>query len=126
MTATPRVALVLVCGAMLGACGRQPEVRTSDVEDHAKARQVEAATQRAVAHPGDVLDDAAVTAKVKTALIEEPGLRSLEIDVDTHDNVVTLNGSAASPAIRDDAERIAQKVAGVKQVMNNLTIKPRS
>ncbi|HEV7799894.1 MAG TPA: BON domain-containing protein [Burkholderiales bacterium] len=125
MTAKGRIALALLCGGALGACDRQHEVRAPDVEDHARARQVEAATQRVIGHPGEVLDDATVTAKVKTALIAEPGLRALEIDVNTRDNVVTLNGTASSQAIRDDAERIALETSGVKQVKNNLTIKAR-
>jgi hyperosmotically inducible protein len=126
MTAARRIALALVCGAALGACDRQHEVRVPDVEDHAKARKVEAATQRAIEHPVDILDDATVTAKVKTALIAEPGLKALEIDVDTRDNVVTLNGTVETAAIRADAERIALKTSGVKQVKNKLTVKQRS
>ncbi len=121
-----RIALALVCFAALAACDRQVEVRAPDVEDHAKARRVEAATQRAIGHPGDILDDASVTAKVKTALIAEPGLRALEIDVDTRDNIVTLKGTVHSDAARGEVERIALKLSGVKQVVNNLTVKQRS
>jgi hyperosmotically inducible protein len=126
MTAARRIGLALLCGASLAACDRQHQVRAPDVEDHAKARQVEAATARAIEHPADIFDDATVTAKVKTALIAEPGLKALEIDVDTRDNIVTLNGTVATAAMRDDAERIALKTSGVKQVKNNLTVKQRS
>jgi osmotically-inducible protein OsmY len=126
MTAARCLGLLVLCGASLVACDRQHEVRAPDVEDHAKARRVEAATQRAIEHPADIIDDATVTAKVKTALIAEPGLKALEIDVDTRDNIVTLNGTVETAALRDDAERIALKTSGVKQVKNNLTVKQRS
>jgi len=70
-----------------------------------------------------VLDDAGITAKVKTALIAEPGLSGLAIDVDTSGNVVSLHGSVASDAARANAERVARAVGGVKDVKNNLTVK---
>jgi hyperosmotically inducible protein len=78
------------------------------------------ATQKA----GDKVDDAAITTKVKTALMAEPGLRSLEINVDTHDNVVTLNGTVDSQEKKQRAMQIAQGVEGVKSVSDNLVVKP--
>ena len=76
-------------------------------------------TQRA----GDKVDDAAITTKVKTALMAEPGLRSLEINVDTRDNVVTLNGTVDSQEKKQRAMQIAQGVEGVKSVSDNLVVK---
>ena len=78
-----------------------------------------ATTQKA----GDKIDDAAITAKVKTALMAEPGLRSLEINVDTRDNVVTLNGTVDSQEKKQRAMQIAQGVEGVKSVSDNLVVK---
>lgn len=78
------------------------------------------ATQKA----GDKVDDAAITAKVKTALMAEPGLKSLEINVDTRDNIVTLAGTVASPDLKQKATQIAQAVEGVKQVSDQLVVKP--
>ena len=78
-----------------------------------------ASTQKA----GDKLDDAAITTKVKTALMAEPGLRSLEINVDTRDNVVTLNGTVDSQEKKQRAMQIAQGVEGVKSVSDNLVVK---
>ena len=73
---------------------------------------------------GDKVDDAAITTKVKTALMAEPGLRSLEINVDTRDNVVTLNGTVDSQEKKQRAMQIAQGVEGVKSVSDNLVVKP--
>jgi hyperosmotically inducible protein len=72
---------------------------------------------------GDKVDDAAITTKVKTALMAEPGLRSLEINVDTRDNVVTLNGTVDSQEKKQRAMQIAQGVEGVKSVSDNLVVK---
>jgi len=53
----------------------------------------------------------------------EPGLRSLEINVDTRDNIVTLNGTVDSQEKKQRAMQIAQKVEGVKSVSDNLVVK---
>jgi osmotically-inducible protein OsmY len=68
-------------------------------------------------------DDAAVTTKVKAALLAEPGLRSMEIHVDTKDGVVTLTGSPDTAANRDRAVVIARNVAGVKDVVDQMASK---
>ncbi len=68
-------------------------------------------------------DDAAVTTKVKAALLAEPGLRSMEIHVDTKDGIVTLTGSPDSAANRDRAVVIARNVAGVKDVVDQMASK---
>ena len=68
-------------------------------------------------------DDAAVTTKVKAALLAEPGLRSMEIHVDTKDGVVTLTGTPDSAANRDRAVVIARNVAGVKDVVDQMASK---
>ena len=68
-------------------------------------------------------DDAAITTKVKTALLAEPGLKSLEISVDTKDGTVTLSGKVDSADQRDRAKQLAQTTGGVKGVVDNLAVK---
>jgi hyperosmotically inducible periplasmic protein len=71
-----------------------------------------------------VVDDAAITGKVKTALMAEPGIRSLKIDVDTKNGVVTLNGTVDTAEQKDRALQVAQNVNGVKSVViDNLQVK---
>ena len=82
------------------------------------------ATERAMAKAGEAMGDAAITGKVKTALIADPDVKALKIDVDTKDNVVTLNGTANTQANADKAVTIAKGIDGVKSVDNRLTIKP--
>lgn len=71
---------------------------------------------------GEVLEDSAITAKVKTALMSEPGLDSLDINVETMMGVVTLTGSADTAEHKAKAEQVVAAVSGVKQVQNQLVV----
>jgi len=72
------------------------------------------------AKAGVAIDDAEVTARVKAAIFAEPGLRTLQINVDTVKGVVTLSGSVDSPASSDRAKTLAGAMAGVNGVDNRL------
>ena len=71
---------------------------------------------------GATVADAAITAKVKSALIAEPGLKSTGIDVVTENGMVSLFGTTASNANRERATQVSANVEGVKAVDNNLAI----
>jgi hyperosmotically inducible protein len=73
---------------------------------------------------GVVIDDAEITTKVKAAIFAEPGLKTLQISVDTVKGVVTLSGSIDSPQNSDKARSLASGVAGVTTVENRLVMKP--
>jgi hypothetical protein len=70
-----------------------------------------------------VADDSAITAKVKAAILAEPGLKTLQINVDTKDATVTLTGNVASDNLRDRAKQIAMSTEGVRNVVDNLSVK---
>lgn len=89
----------------------------------AQTDQSDTQVREQAATAGSRVDDATITAKVKTALVAEPGLKSLQIDVDTANGVVTLSGTVDSPAVVDRATQIAQAVEGVKSVDNRLTVR---
>ncbi|MDO9449863.1 MAG: BON domain-containing protein [Rugosibacter sp.] len=72
---------------------------------------------------GLAIDDAEISLKVKAAIFAEPGLKSLQIGVDTVKGVVTLSGSVDSLPSSDRAEALASAVAGVKKVENRLVTK---
>lgn len=74
------------------------------------------------AESAQVWADTEVTTKVKTKLFGEPGLKSLQISVDTVGGVVTLTGTADSQANSDRASAIAMAVDGVENVVNQLTL----
>lgn len=75
------------------------------------------------AQTGVAIDDAEISLKVKAAIFAEPGLKSLQIGVDTVKGVVTLSGSVDSLPSSDRAEALASAVAGVKKVENRLVTK---
>lgn len=72
---------------------------------------------------GTVIDDSMITAKVKTALLADADIKGLNVDVDTSEGVVALNGEVQNQAQLDRAAKLAGEVDGVKSVLNNLTIK---
>lgn len=74
---------------------------------------------------GTQVDDAVITTKVKTKLIEDPITKARKIDVDTVNGVVTLTGLVDSEEEIQRAVAIAQSVPGVKRVVNNLRVGKR-
>jgi hyperosmotically inducible periplasmic protein len=85
------------------------------------------ATMEAMAAPagetaGRVVDDAAITAKVKAKLLADSVVGGLKIDVDTKEGVVTLtSNSMKSQSEIDQAIRLTKQVDGVRDVVANLT-----
>ncbi|MCR4298717.1 MAG: BON domain-containing protein [Gallionella sp.] len=73
---------------------------------------------------GVAIDDAEITTKVKAAIFAEPGLKTLQISVDTVNGVVSLTGSVNSQPNSDTAQALAGAVAGVNRVENRLVLKP--
>jgi hyperosmotically inducible periplasmic protein len=80
-------------------------------------------TKEAATKTANAADDAAVTTKVKAALFAEPGLKTLQINVDTKDAVVTLEGTVDSDTLRQRAVQIATSTNGVRQVVDKLVVK---
>ncbi len=70
-----------------------------------------------------VIDDAEITAKIKAAIFAEPGLKTLQISVDTVKGAVTLSGSVDSRANSNMAKGLAGAVSGVNEVHNQLVLK---
>jgi hyperosmotically inducible periplasmic protein len=93
------IALTLVVPVLLSACGKSV---------------------------GGAIDDATITTRVKTALLNDPdvgGMRGgLRIDVDTFKGVVTLSGAVRTAEERDKAIAIARKINGVVDVKSTLQI----
>jgi hyperosmotically inducible protein len=73
---------------------------------------------------GDTIDDATVTTRVKTALLNDPVVGGLRIDVDTFKGVVTLSGRVKSKDEEAKAIALARKIGGVTDVKSTLQIEP--
>jgi len=72
---------------------------------------------------GEYLDDTVITTKVKAAILNEPTLKSAEINVETFKGVVQLSGFVSSSASINKAIEVAKGVAGVKSVRNSMHLK---
>ena len=72
---------------------------------------------------GEYVDDAAITAKVKTALLQDPEVSGLAINVDTFKGTVQLSGFANTERERQRAVTLARSVAGVQAVQNSIRLK---
>ena len=73
---------------------------------------------------GETIDDATITTRVKTALLNDPDIGGLRIDVDTFKGVVTLSGAVKTAGERDKAVEIARRIGGVTDVKSTLQIQP--
>lgn len=69
-----------------------------------------------------VSDDAAISARVRTALEREPALRKLHISIDTQDAMVRLGGFVRSMTDMGRAIEIARDVEGVTGVRNRMQV----
>ncbi len=73
---------------------------------------------------GTYVDDAAITASVKAKLLEDRTTGGMSINVDTLNGTVALSGFAKSQAEKAQAEVLARNTKGVKEVRNNLVVRP--
>ena len=72
---------------------------------------------------GEYIDDAAITAKIKTGIFEDQRLKSLQIEVKTFKGVVQLSGFVDSSQSVVRAGEIAGSIAGIKELKNDLVVK---
>jgi osmotically-inducible protein OsmY len=116
------VALAAGTLLMVGCDQRAPAGSTTAKMDRA-ADKIENKVSNAADKTATVADDAAITAKVKAAILAEPGLKTLQINVDTNGATVTLSGSVDNADLRERAKQIASSTSGVKGVVDQLTVK---
>jgi hyperosmotically inducible protein len=105
MTSSSFLAVVFVLATALAAC------------EQMAARNNAPPTARTA-------DDAQITSTVKARLAEERVSTLAQIDVQTRAGVVELSGAVDSTALKDRAGELARKVSGVRQVANNLRVRP--
>ena len=72
---------------------------------------------------GEYVDDTVITTKVKTAILNEPTLKSMEINVETFKGTVQLSGFVTSQAAINKAVAVARTVGGVSPVKNDMRVK---
>ena len=72
---------------------------------------------------GNFMDDSAITAKVKAALVDHDSIKSTDISVKTEQKVVTLSGFVESQAQAEEAVKAAKGVEGVTTVSDKLHVR---
>ncbi|HEX2567533.1 MAG TPA: BON domain-containing protein [Burkholderiales bacterium] len=109
---------------LLVGCGPKPKTQAgaSTGSSQTPGQKLDAATAEAKSAGSD----AAMTAKVKAALANDVGLKTLNIDVDSNGGVVTLRGQVDSVDTKKRAQEAAQSVKGVTWVQNQLSIAPKA
>ena len=68
------------------------------------------------------VDDASITASVKTKLAAEKVATLTKVDVDTNKGTVYLTGNVENATVKERATEIVRQVAGVRDVVNNLKV----
>jgi hyperosmotically inducible periplasmic protein len=71
---------------------------------------------------GETIDDATITTRVKTALLNDPQVAALKIDVDTTKGIVTMSGIVRSRDEEQRAIQIARGMPGVQDVKSTLQL----
>ncbi|HVN41140.1 MAG TPA: BON domain-containing protein [Steroidobacteraceae bacterium] len=77
---------------------------------------------RANTTAGQDLDDSAITARVKTALMDNKNTHAYNIHVETYTGIVSLAGWVRTQEEKDAATHVAQTVSGVKEVRNQISL----
>ena len=72
---------------------------------------------------GNTVDDGIVTAKVKSALLADPGIKSFDIAIVTRKGEVQLSGFVDNQAQVDRAIDISRGVEGVQSINNQMSVK---
>jgi osmotically-inducible protein OsmY len=73
---------------------------------------------------GAYVDDTAITASVKTRMLDNSEVAGTSITVETLNGTVMLSGFAKNQTEKDTAGTIAQNVDGVRAVKNEITVRP--
>ena len=104
-----------------------PTTGTAPEIDPSRARETGAKIGEKVAvganQAEQALENAAMTAKIKSKMALDDSVKALDINVDTANGMVTLTGTVHSEAERTRAVQLARETAGVKSVTDRLTVR---
>jgi osmotically-inducible protein OsmY len=94
------------------------------VRDAVNNMKVVGAPKRSEESTGEKVDDASITAQVKTALLFNRSTSALNTKVETDGGVVTIDGTARTEDEKSLVSKIASDVRGVQKVDNQMTVSP--
>ena len=72
---------------------------------------------------GEYVSDSWITTKVKATLMDDPLVKSTEVNVETFKGVVQLSGFVSSSAAMSQAVKVTKSIKGVTSVKNDMRIK---
>lgn len=129
-TAFTLIAASATCVAVFGlaACSRDESRTVGQSVDKAMAdaktqtESTRASAENAAKAVATGAADATITVKINAALVAEPGLKVMKVDVDTQDGRVRLMGVAPDAAARDRTTAVVRAIEGVKDVDNQLRV----
>lgn len=121
MNAIKRMTLLAAAAAALTLTGCDQAVDTA-AKAGPKTEAPVAKVENTAEQAKTALADAAITAKIKIELAEEPSLAALQIKVNTKEGLVDLTGTAPDATLRDRATRVAATVKGVLSVDNHMVV----
>lgn len=84
------------------------------------------ATKNAMSKTGEAITDEWIVTRVRTNIANDEALSGTDIKVDVKNNVVTLSGTVPTVAARVKALAVAKDVEGVKRVINNMKVTPKT
>jgi len=73
---------------------------------------------------GAYVDDVTITTKIKARFVDNKDVDASAISVETLNGTVMLSGFAKNLTEKNMAEKLAREVSGVKQVKNEIAIRP--
>lgn len=75
-------------------------------------------------YPGTSVDDANVSAQIRTALMNEAVFKVNQIRIETVNGVVTLTGTVQSRPEADRVVEMTKTIQGVREIRNGLDVRP--
>lgn len=72
---------------------------------------------------GEYVDDKVLEGRVKTALLNDPDVSGLAVNVETYKGTVQLSGFVNTAEEKQRAAEVVRSVEGVREVRNNITVK---
>lgn len=124
-TLTLLAASLAVAVAVAAGCTKPPQPKTGASAGSSGPSSSSSSEKKILADAGISASDAALTAKVKTALANEAGLKTLKLEVDANSGVVSLKGQVENDQTKQRIQELAQAVPGVSWVQNQLSVAPK-